>query len=1332
MKNNEIYSKRWRLALPAMTLLLLAACGSDDSERSATEASDSNDSSVTRSHPLDTEDYVSGSSDSPAQTNLGSPVSLAEVPSPLDQDTYDRLSDELIDLPYRTIHRVQLNERLSFPSTEEAREAFFSAITDGDFVRADIVLASVEDTGRNDIVAAMAQHMIAATMAAIESNDYTDAYRLQRYSHFNPIHLWMLDGETVRGRVFDADTREPVTGATVKLPDPWGSRAQTDTDGHYELFMPRNRTFSFVVDHPDYDTAFVSKTIAGTQINTAELHGKSVDLEISAPLERPELPSLSFRGRVVDAETGEPLAGMPVVAGFDPIEGAPDVNLQQVMGKFGRETDAEGRFEITELPVSTVNLFAQAFIDGKTYQLQKADFVYEDGVEQVIEISGRAVKLDLPLVVVGYVKDRSTGEPIPHARVSAGGWKAERTGERGQFLIQLATGKDWQLTASHEAYHQSQPQPFSSSEPEKIETEFLLNPITTGTVLGTAVNAATGEPIANAVIEIAGQRVRTDSQGRFRAEEIESGEVTVNAAQSGYRTDSEALLLEALQTAEATLELEPITTGTIRGIVVDNANGLPLADVAVRGGDKLATTGEDGTFVLEEVEAGAIDVAANKTLYVPGSSQVLLEAMASADTRIQLEAITWGTVRGTVHDATDGAPLPGAAIRIGGIEVTAGEDGSFVAERVPAGNVSLVSTIARYHDAQAAVELPRDGDVSHAFELSPITTGTIYVTVVDASKNSPLAGADVLVGTRRATTDTTGRIMLQEVPAGRIVANATANLYESGSAEGVLEAASEVSLDVALLPITYGTIVGIVVNKVTGDPIADATVNLDGRQLRSDSNGAFRAERVPAGSIAVNAELFRYRRDRQTVALERGTEEDVRLELDPITTGTVRGVVRNASNGAPLNGAMITIGNLSARSGADGRFEIEQVPAGDVTVQGTMQLFEPGDARASVEAAGSVDTEIDLIPITYGTVAGVVVDADSGSAIEGAAVSAGTRSTRSGADGRFELERISAGDLSVVASKPIFLDNSLSISLAAGETENVRLRLQPITWGTVSGIVTDADTGRPLADAEVIAGTQAARSDTSGRFRIEKVAAGCLQVSGSAPAYEPANMNLELEPDTERDIALALEPIRFGDITGQVIDAKTGEAIAQARVTVGRHAAETDGNGRFAFDGVDVGRTTVAARHPDYANGSSSTEVPPADSVEVVIRLDLRREDVTSLEAELAKSGTIDLYGIYFDSAKAQFKPSSLNTLRAVLEVMKRAPDRRFRIAGHTDSDGGDDYNQNLSERRAKTVIGWLVDNGIAADRLDGVGFGETQPAAPNDTESGKALNRRVQLSFAD
>ena len=68
-------------------------------------------------------------------------------------------------------------------------------------------------------------------------------------------------------------------------------------------------------------------------------------------------------------------------------------------------------------------------------------------------------------------------------------------------------------------------------------------------------------------------------------------------------------------------------------------------------------------------------------------------------------------------------------------------------------------------------------------------------------------------------------------------------------------------------------------------------------------------------------------------------------------------------------------------------------------------------------------------------------------------------------------------------------------------------------------------------------------------------------------------------------------------------------------------------------------------------------------------------------------------------------------------------------MAGHTDSDGNDSYNQALSERRASSVIRWLIENDINKAQLTSRGYGEGQPAAPNDTESGKALNRRVQLT---
>ena len=163
-----------------------------------------------------------------------------------------------------------------------------------------------------------------------------------------------------------------------------------------------------------------------------------------------------------------------------------------------------------------------------------------------------------------------------------------------------------------------------------------------------------------------------------------------------------------------------------------------------------------------------------------------------------------------------------------------------------------------------------------------------------------------MVGQRRHASDSTGQVVVEEVPGGEVVVNATANLYEPGSAESVLDEAGEARLVVRLIPITYGTIAGKVVNSVSGAPIANANVSFAGLALRSDAQGNFRAERVPAGRIAVNAELFRYRSAQKTVALERGSEQTVQLALEPITTGTVRGVVRDADSGQLINGATVT------------------------------------------------------------------------------------------------------------------------------------------------------------------------------------------------------------------------------------------------------------------------------------------------------------------------------------------------------------------------------------------------------------------------------------------
>ncbi len=114
---------------------------------------------------------------------------------------------------------------------------------------------------------------------------------------------------------------------------------------------------------------------------------------------------------------------------------------------------------------------------------------------------------------------------------------------------------------------------------------------------------------------------------------------------------------------------------------------------------------------------------------------------------------------------------------------------------------------------------------------------------------------------------------------------------------------------------------------------------------------------------------------------------------------------------------------------------------------------------------------------------------------------------------------------------------------------------------------------------------------------------------------------------------------------------------------------------------------------------------------------------------KLMTEGKLVTYGIYFDVNKDVVKPESYGTLKDIAAILNEVPDVKVKIVGHTDSDGQDAANLDLSKRRAASVKAELVKSfGVSGDRLLTDGAGETQPVAPNDTPSNKALNRRVEF----
>jgi len=107
----------------------------------------------------------------------------------------------------------------------------------------------------------------------------------------------------------------------------------------------------------------------------------------------------------------------------------------------------------------------------------------------------------------------------------------------------------------------------------------------------------------------------------------------------------------------------------------------------------------------------------------------------------------------------------------------------------------------------------------------------------------------------------------------------------------------------------------------------------------------------------------------------------------------------------------------------------------------------------------------------------------------------------------------------------------------------------------------------------------------------------------------------------------------------------------------------------------------------------------------------------------------VAIYGVLFDFNKSTLQPASDPVLQQVLDLLKKNPAQKIEVQGHTDNVGGDAYNQTLSEARAKAIVAWLTQRGIAGDRLTAKGLGKTRPVADNATDAGRAKNRRVEIA---
>ena len=148
----------------------------------------------------------------------------------------------------------------------------------------------------------------------------------------------------------------------------------------------------------------------------------------------------------------------------------------------------------------------------------------------------------------------------------------------------------------------------------------------------------------------------------------------------------------------------------------------------------------------------------------------------------------------------------------------------------------------------------------------------------------------------------------------------------------------------------------------------------------------------------------------------------------------------------------------------------------------------------------------------------------------------------------------------------------------------------------------------------------------------------------------------------------------------------------------------------------------IAVEADGYLFHSENFDIPASEGYNEVNKEVLLKKVVIG--------SSIVLKNIFFDFDKATLRDVSIPELTRLINFLNEVPSLRIEISGHTDSRGSDEYNQKLSEDRAKAVVAYLVDKGISAKRLEYKGYGETKPIATNETDEGRQQNRRTEFKI--
>ena len=270
---------------------------------------------------------------------------------------------------------------------------------------------------------------------------------------------------------------------------------------------------------------------------------------------------------------------------------------------------------------------------------------------------------------------------------------------------------------------------------------------------------------------------------------------------------------------------------------------------------------------------------------------------------------------------------------------------------------------------------------------------------------------------------------------------------------------------------------------------------------------------------------------------------------------------------------------------------------------------------------------------------------------------------------------------------------------------------------------TDEVTGLALGGSQVQAKPESGRARkkaTNGKgiaaFRIPE---GDYTITATRQGYIPSEEVVFSHVEDKEQVDIALRPVPVYSIF--VRNAKTGENMETRVRFIDQHTEK------------EIAKATT-----DAATGGYSIALPMGSTYRVHIEAEeffAEEGFITNLAATdsfalqpIEKKKAIVLHNLYFATNKTAILPESEAALSDLYDMLTENPEIRIQIIGHTDAVGSDKDNQILSEGRANSVRQNMIDRGIDPSRIEAIGKGESEPIAINDTEEGRAKNRRVEF----